>query len=194
MSFVAALLKILMLCLQETLVQLLEGKPSCYSKEIQQLHNKHRKHFSKWMLQLQLSVVCIFSYYMLFCSVLNLARNRKCLSLFFVGWDSVCWSTVWAAKKLCWRISVCLTCQKKFTLWSMDSSLPSLLNQSVYTQKNGYQNSYQIKLWTGLGGDILSYYIFPIVNKFHENTPKSISVISKYCVYPVPDVSYFSVR
>lgn len=42
-----------MLCVQETLVQLLEGKPSCYSKEIQQLHDKHRKHFSKWMLQLQ---------------------------------------------------------------------------------------------------------------------------------------------
>uniref|UniRef100_UPI0037E8302D origin recognition complex subunit 2 n=1 Tax=Semicossyphus pulcher TaxID=241346 RepID=UPI0037E8302D len=39
---------------RETLVQLLEGKPSCYSKEIQQLNNKHRKHFSKWMLQLQL--------------------------------------------------------------------------------------------------------------------------------------------
>uniref|UniRef100_A0A8C9XE68 Origin recognition complex subunit 2 n=1 Tax=Sander lucioperca TaxID=283035 RepID=A0A8C9XE68_SANLU len=39
---------------RETLVQLLEGKPSCCSKEIQQLHNKHRKHFSKWMLQLQL--------------------------------------------------------------------------------------------------------------------------------------------
>uniref|UniRef100_A0A3Q3X701 Origin recognition complex subunit 2 n=1 Tax=Mola mola TaxID=94237 RepID=A0A3Q3X701_MOLML len=39
---------------RETLVQLLEGKPSCYSKEIQQLHNKHRAHFSKWMLQLQL--------------------------------------------------------------------------------------------------------------------------------------------
>ncbi|XP_022063301.1 origin recognition complex subunit 2 [Acanthochromis polyacanthus] len=39
---------------RETLVRLLEGKPSCYSKEIQQLHNKHRKHFSKWMLQLQL--------------------------------------------------------------------------------------------------------------------------------------------
>ncbi|KAM9349330.1 origin recognition complex subunit 2 [Symphorus nematophorus] len=39
---------------RETLVQLLEGKPSCYAKEIKQLHNKHRKHFSKWMLQLQL--------------------------------------------------------------------------------------------------------------------------------------------
>ncbi|XP_044223907.1 origin recognition complex subunit 2 [Thunnus albacares] len=39
---------------RETLVQLLEGKLPCYSKEIQQLHNKHRKHFSKWMLQLQL--------------------------------------------------------------------------------------------------------------------------------------------
>ncbi|XP_032388018.1 origin recognition complex subunit 2 isoform X2 [Etheostoma spectabile] len=39
---------------RETLVQLLEGKPSCCSKEIQQLHKKHRKHFSKWMLQLQL--------------------------------------------------------------------------------------------------------------------------------------------
>ncbi|XP_021175102.2 origin recognition complex subunit 2 isoform X2 [Fundulus heteroclitus] len=39
---------------RETLARLLEGKPSCYSAEIQQLHNKHRKHFSKWMLQLQL--------------------------------------------------------------------------------------------------------------------------------------------
>ncbi|XP_034412280.1 origin recognition complex subunit 2 [Cyclopterus lumpus] len=39
---------------RETLVQLLDGKPSCCSKEIQQLHSKHRKHFSKWMLQLQL--------------------------------------------------------------------------------------------------------------------------------------------
>ncbi|XP_028987068.1 origin recognition complex subunit 2 [Betta splendens] len=39
---------------RETLVRLLEGKPSSFSKEIQQLHSKHRKHFSKWMLQLQL--------------------------------------------------------------------------------------------------------------------------------------------
>nr|XP_040027560.1 origin recognition complex subunit 2 [Gasterosteus aculeatus aculeatus] len=39
---------------RETLVQLLEGKPSCCSEEIQQLHSKHQKHFSKWMLQLQL--------------------------------------------------------------------------------------------------------------------------------------------
>uniref|UniRef100_A0A8C5HX94 Origin recognition complex subunit 2 n=1 Tax=Gouania willdenowi TaxID=441366 RepID=A0A8C5HX94_GOUWI len=39
---------------RETLVRLLEGKPSCYVKEIQMLHNKHAKHFSKWMLQLQL--------------------------------------------------------------------------------------------------------------------------------------------
>ncbi|XP_075876779.1 origin recognition complex subunit 2 [Nelusetta ayraudi] len=39
---------------RETLVQLLEGKPSCYSEEIGQLHDKHKKHFSKWMLQLQL--------------------------------------------------------------------------------------------------------------------------------------------
>ncbi|XP_070830341.1 origin recognition complex subunit 2 [Chaetodon trifascialis] len=39
---------------RETLVKLLEGKPSCYSEEIQQLHSKHRKHFSKWMLQLRL--------------------------------------------------------------------------------------------------------------------------------------------
>ncbi|KAM6919040.1 origin recognition complex subunit 2 [Xenentodon cancila] len=39
---------------RDTLVCLLEEKPSCYSKEIQQLHNKHRKHFNKWMLQLQL--------------------------------------------------------------------------------------------------------------------------------------------
>ncbi|XP_034558383.1 origin recognition complex subunit 2 isoform X2 [Notolabrus celidotus] len=39
---------------REMLVQLLEGKPSCYSKEIQQLHHKHKQHFNKWMLQLQL--------------------------------------------------------------------------------------------------------------------------------------------
>ncbi|XP_054888805.1 origin recognition complex subunit 2 isoform X2 [Poeciliopsis prolifica] len=39
---------------RETLARLLEGKPSCYSKEIQELHNKHRQHFTKWMLQLQL--------------------------------------------------------------------------------------------------------------------------------------------
>ncbi|XP_029310163.1 origin recognition complex subunit 2 isoform X2 [Cottoperca gobio] len=39
---------------RETLVQLLGEKPSCCSKEIQQLYIKHRKHFSKWMLQLQL--------------------------------------------------------------------------------------------------------------------------------------------
>ncbi|XP_067385303.1 origin recognition complex subunit 2 isoform X2 [Channa argus] len=39
---------------RDTLVRLLEGKPSCYSKEIQQLNGKHREHFSKWMLQLQL--------------------------------------------------------------------------------------------------------------------------------------------
>ncbi|XP_054624419.1 origin recognition complex subunit 2 isoform X2 [Dunckerocampus dactyliophorus] len=39
---------------RETLVQLLEGKPSCYLAEVQQLHNKHKTHFSKWMLQLQL--------------------------------------------------------------------------------------------------------------------------------------------
>lgn len=39
---------------RETLFRLLKDKPSCYSSEIQQLHNKHQKHFSKWMLQLQL--------------------------------------------------------------------------------------------------------------------------------------------
>ncbi|XP_076018508.1 origin recognition complex subunit 2 [Genypterus blacodes] len=39
---------------RETLVRLLEGKPTCYSSEIQQLHDKYTKHFSKWMLQLQL--------------------------------------------------------------------------------------------------------------------------------------------
>ncbi|XP_061587336.1 origin recognition complex subunit 2 [Cololabis saira] len=39
---------------RETLVRLLEEKPSCYAKEIQQLHDKHRQHFSKWMLQLRL--------------------------------------------------------------------------------------------------------------------------------------------
>lgn len=39
---------------RETLIRLLEGKASCYAKEIQELHNKHCKHFSKWMLQLKL--------------------------------------------------------------------------------------------------------------------------------------------
>ncbi|KAK7945100.1 hypothetical protein WMY93_000828 [Mugilogobius chulae] len=39
---------------RETLIRLLEGKPSCYAKEILELHNKYRQHFSKWMLQLQL--------------------------------------------------------------------------------------------------------------------------------------------
>ncbi|XP_019720351.1 origin recognition complex subunit 2 [Hippocampus comes] len=39
---------------RETLTQLLEGKPSRYLAEIQNLHDKHKKHFSKWMLQLQL--------------------------------------------------------------------------------------------------------------------------------------------
>ncbi|XP_077391673.1 origin recognition complex subunit 2 [Festucalex cinctus] len=39
---------------RETLNRLLEGNPSSYIQEIQHLHNKHKKHFSKWMLQLQL--------------------------------------------------------------------------------------------------------------------------------------------
>ncbi|KAL3054798.1 origin recognition complex subunit 2 [Trematomus bernacchii] len=39
---------------REMLGQLLGEKPSCCAKEIQQLYSKHRKHFSKWMLQLQL--------------------------------------------------------------------------------------------------------------------------------------------
>ncbi|XP_053738953.1 origin recognition complex subunit 2 [Synchiropus splendidus] len=39
---------------REKLIQLLEGKPSCFSKDIQLLNSKHRKHFNKWMLQLQL--------------------------------------------------------------------------------------------------------------------------------------------
>ncbi|KAJ0059006.1 hypothetical protein NL108_003372, partial [Boleophthalmus pectinirostris] len=39
---------------RETLIRLLDGKPSCYAKEIQELHKKHCQHFSKWMLQLQL--------------------------------------------------------------------------------------------------------------------------------------------
>uniref|UniRef100_A0A667ZIE7 Origin recognition complex subunit 2 n=1 Tax=Myripristis murdjan TaxID=586833 RepID=A0A667ZIE7_9TELE len=39
---------------RETLFRLLEGKSSGYSSEIQQLHSKHQRHFSKWMLQLQL--------------------------------------------------------------------------------------------------------------------------------------------
>lgn len=41
--------------LQETLLRLLDGKPSCYTHEITQLNKKHEKNFSKWMLQLQLS-------------------------------------------------------------------------------------------------------------------------------------------
>lgn len=47
------------------------------------------------------------------------------------GWDLVCWSTVWAARKSCWRISVRLTCPKKSTLLSTGSSPPSLSNRSV---------------------------------------------------------------
>ncbi|KAK0134530.1 Origin recognition complex subunit 2 [Merluccius polli] len=39
---------------RETLFRLLQDKPSCYSAEIQRIHTKHQKHFSKWMLQLQL--------------------------------------------------------------------------------------------------------------------------------------------
>ncbi|XP_061694433.1 origin recognition complex subunit 2 [Syngnathoides biaculeatus] len=39
---------------RETLLQLLQKKSSCYASEIQHLHNKHKNHFSKWMLQLQL--------------------------------------------------------------------------------------------------------------------------------------------
>ncbi|XP_061151823.1 origin recognition complex subunit 2 isoform X2 [Syngnathus typhle] len=39
---------------RETLMQLLELNPSSYLQEIKYLHNKHTKHFGKWMLQLQL--------------------------------------------------------------------------------------------------------------------------------------------
>ncbi|XP_063067890.1 origin recognition complex subunit 2 isoform X2 [Engraulis encrasicolus] len=39
---------------RDTLVRLLDGKPSCYNTEIQQLNQTYDKHFSKWMLQLQL--------------------------------------------------------------------------------------------------------------------------------------------
>lgn len=39
---------------RDTLVRLLDGKPSCYNKEIEKLNQTHEKHFSKWMLQLQL--------------------------------------------------------------------------------------------------------------------------------------------
>ncbi|MCJ8737486.1 hypothetical protein PDJAM_G00024550 [Pangasius djambal] len=39
---------------RETLLRLLDGKPSCYSEEITQLNKKHEKNFSKWMLQLQM--------------------------------------------------------------------------------------------------------------------------------------------
>ncbi|KAK3562150.1 hypothetical protein QTP86_030145 [Hemibagrus guttatus] len=39
---------------RETLLRLLDGKPSCYADEITQLNQKHEKNFSKWMLQLQM--------------------------------------------------------------------------------------------------------------------------------------------
>ncbi|XP_077581281.1 origin recognition complex subunit 2 [Stigmatopora nigra] len=39
---------------RERLVQLLAEKPSCYISKIQDLSTNHKKHFSKWMLQLQL--------------------------------------------------------------------------------------------------------------------------------------------
>ncbi|KAL2087517.1 hypothetical protein ACEWY4_016345 [Coilia grayii] len=39
---------------RDTLLRLLNGKPSCYNIEIQQLNQTYEKHFSKWMLQLQL--------------------------------------------------------------------------------------------------------------------------------------------
>ncbi|XP_056452591.1 origin recognition complex subunit 2 isoform X1 [Gadus chalcogrammus] len=39
---------------RETLFRLLGDTPSCYASEIQEIHSKHQKHFSKWMLQLQL--------------------------------------------------------------------------------------------------------------------------------------------
>ncbi|XP_062869150.1 origin recognition complex subunit 2 [Trichomycterus rosablanca] len=39
---------------RETLIRLLDGKPSCYAEEISQLNKKHEKYFSKWMLQLQM--------------------------------------------------------------------------------------------------------------------------------------------
>ncbi|XP_037537408.1 origin recognition complex subunit 2 [Nematolebias whitei] len=39
---------------RESLNHLLEDKPSCYLEELQQLQDKHRKHFNKWMLHLRL--------------------------------------------------------------------------------------------------------------------------------------------
>ncbi|XP_036443057.1 origin recognition complex subunit 2 [Colossoma macropomum] len=39
---------------RETLLRLLDGKPSCYIDEISELNKKHEKNFSKWMLQLQM--------------------------------------------------------------------------------------------------------------------------------------------
>lgn len=39
---------------RDTLLRLLDGKPSCYVDEISQLNRKHEKNFSKWMLQLQM--------------------------------------------------------------------------------------------------------------------------------------------
>uniref|UniRef100_A0AAY4AUX0 Origin recognition complex subunit 2 n=1 Tax=Denticeps clupeoides TaxID=299321 RepID=A0AAY4AUX0_9TELE len=39
---------------RDTLLRLLDGKPSCYSSEIDRLNKTHEKHFSKWMLQLDL--------------------------------------------------------------------------------------------------------------------------------------------
>lgn len=39
---------------RDTLLRLLDGKPSCYNSEIEQLNQAHERHFSKWMWQLQL--------------------------------------------------------------------------------------------------------------------------------------------
>lgn len=101
-----------LLCFQETLVKLLEGKPSCYSKEIQQLHNKHRKHFSKWMLQLQW--VWLFpNSNVTSVRFENLYKTQS--ACVCADWDSVCWSTVWAARKPCWRTSARRTWLRKST-------------------------------------------------------------------------------
>lgn len=72
----------------------------------------------------------------------------------YAGWDSVCWSTVWAVKNLCWRISGFLICQMRSSLWWTDFFPPSLLSRSVFAKEAkkkvnflNWRSSYQCGLW-----------------------------------------------
>ncbi|TSL68204.1 Origin recognition complex subunit 2 [Bagarius yarrelli] len=42
---------------RETLLRLLDGKPSCYTDEITQLNQKHERNFGKWMLQMGFNIL-----------------------------------------------------------------------------------------------------------------------------------------